>query len=60
MKNIQILLDNAYMRYCNQDDHCYVTTCPINCLMLNFGVHIREREPMLIYGDYKMLEKLGR
>ena len=60
MKDIQVLLDNAYQRYCNMEDNCYITTCPINVLMLNFGMHIKEREPMLIYGDYKLLERMGR
>ena len=60
VKNLQILLDNAYMRYCNSEDNCLFTVCPINSLMLNFGVHIIAKEPMMIYGDYKLLERLGR
>jgi len=60
MKPIDKLLHKAYKRYCNGDDHCFVLTCPINALMFNVGLHMFEKNVLMIYGDYKILERLGR
>ena len=60
MKNINKLLKKAYNRYCDGDEHCYIMTCPINTVVWNMGVHLHNRDKLLIYGNYKLLERLGR
>ena len=60
MKDVDKLLNNAYKRYCGSEDHCYYAKCQINSLMLNMNIHVHEKDVALIYGDYKVLEWLGR
>jgi len=60
LKRVDKLLNKAYRRYCNSDDHCFFVCCPVNALMFNVGMHNHEQNALLIYGDYKILERLGR
>jgi len=60
MKRVDKLLHKAYNRYCNGDDHCFILTCPVNVLMFNIAIHNHERNELLMYGDYKILERLGK
>ena len=59
MKNVNRLLDKAYRRYCYGDEHCYIMTCPLNALMINVTIHTKTNNLLLLYGDYKLLEKMG-
>jgi len=60
MKNINKLLQKAYKRYCSGDEHCYVMTCPINTVIWNMGTHLFQRNKLLIYGNYKLMERMGK
>ncbi len=56
---IDRLMDIAYDKYCGGDSPCYFASCPVNAVMLNFSKHIDEKSIMLLYGDFKVLERLG-
>jgi len=59
-KNVDRLLQRAYRRYCHGEDRCYIMTCPLISLMMNAGIHLKQGNLLLIYGDYKLLERMGR
>lgn len=59
-RNIDKLLQRAYKRYCQGEDRCYVLTCPLVALMMNAGIHLKGGNLLLIYGDYRLLERMGR
>lgn len=59
-KGIDQLLEAAYKKYCNGEDPCRVSTCPVNVLMLNVNNHLQENNPFLIFGDYQILKDLAQ
>ena len=59
-RTVDKLLEKAYLKYCNGEDHCYFITCPINSLMLNMSFHVYQKDELMIYGDYKILERLAK
>ena len=59
-KNVDKLLQKAYRKYCHGEDRCYIMTCPLIALMMNAGVHLKQQgNILLVYGDYKLLERMG-
>ncbi len=59
MREIKKILEKGYKRYCHGDRHCYSMTCPLNAIIWNMGIHLIQGDKLLIYGNYKLLEKMG-
>jgi len=60
MRKEDKLLERAYKKYCGGEDHCYFITCPVNALMMNLAIHRYQKNELLVYGDTKLLERLGK
>lgn len=53
------LFDKASDRICPEGG-CYLQTCPVNIMAFMIGDHIRQENPMMIFGDYQLLKKMNK
>jgi len=53
------LFAQASIKYCHEDG-CYLGTCPVNCIVFLLKGHVQRAIPFLIYGDYKLIERLAK
>ena len=59
LKSMGRLFEKAGTKYCHEDG-CYLGTCPVNCLAFLYGQHLKMGNVIMIYGDYKLIERLGK